>query len=179
MLDLVKVLGILREARGKIERPERWMTPERLAIGSCEPGSDCAMTALPSIMIGSSAEAAHETLAWAMGLMDHIDRIAVWNDSHTHAEVLAAFDKAIASIEAQINPLVYGFVLPEPTPNADAALAVLEACEEAGGVVARQIVTGRPDLDFEEVSNVAASELFYAAQDTAKTCFLGVKVERA
>lgn len=200
MLDLVKVLGILRGARGRIEDPEKWCVGTYMngvqacavaslyiaagdAAGNCLSQVDdlretkFAFRSLHRIIFGDVRPDHEDDPNYAPGE----ERLYLWNDEdgRTHPEVLAAFDKAIAAIEAQINPLAYGFVLPEPTPNADAALAVLEACEEAGGVVARQIVTNRPGLDFEEVASVAASELFYAAQDTAKTCFLGVKVERA
>lgn len=67
----------------------------------------------------------------------------------------------------------------EPTPNADAFLAVLGACESAGRVLAGLVVEQYPGMDFGEVADVAASELFYAAQDTAWAFELGVKVERA
>lgn len=49
----------------------------------------------------------------------------------------------------------------------------------AGEVVARRIVLACPGLDYNSVAEVAASELFYAAQDTAWAFEMGVKVERS
>lgn len=99
MLDLEKVLGVLRESRAKIADESMWMTPARSAMGLCSLGANCAMTALPSLVpFDINAAVAWEAVADAMGL-DGPEQIHVFNDSHTHAEVIAAFDSAIATIE--------------------------------------------------------------------------------
>lgn len=66
----------------------------------------------------------------------------------------------------------------EATPNADAALEVIAACESAGAVVARHIVAQHPQMDVDEITDLTSAELFYAAQDTAQACSAGVKLAR-
>ena len=86
------VLEILRDARALITDPDKWASD---GAGSGE--QRCAIRALihvaPSVSVDHPAEVA---LRAAMG-----GYIATFNDSHTHAEVLAAFDKAIASLEVE------------------------------------------------------------------------------
>jgi hypothetical protein len=97
------VADILRAARGKIERPENW-TQKALARdadgGRADPFYEeatcwCASGALYAIGTALFG-AVFEALARAMD-----GDIPTFNDSHTHAEVLAAFSRAIELAEAQ------------------------------------------------------------------------------
>ncbi|MEA2495597.1 MAG: hypothetical protein QOJ29_3508 [Thermoleophilaceae bacterium] len=89
-------LEVLRGAKRLIEDPERW--------SGDGPGDGCprrcAVHALHAA--GATAEvklAGLDELAAAMGVK--LGYVASFNDSHSHAEVLAAFDKAIANVEAR------------------------------------------------------------------------------
>lgn len=166
MPDPLKVLKVLRESRSRVEVPEKWFTPARWALGLADWDSCCAITALPDLLADEHNGLAADALARGMGLENVCD-IPEWNDSHTHAEVLAAFDRAIAIVEAG------------PTPNADTALDVMAACDIAAGVVARYIVSEHPGMDLMEIQTLVSAELFYAAQDTARTVDLGIWTERA
>lgn len=91
---------VLRAARERISDPERWTQhrlsdtvphgyePEQMRRGSCW----CAMGALicEAGSIGQYLDAA-----------DYLPGGGTWNDSHTHAEVVAAFDCAIEVAEAE------------------------------------------------------------------------------
>lgn len=101
-------LDVLRKARALIEKPENWTqgmsardsTGERAdpmadaAVRFCSYGAICHSTG------GSFVHPASRGAVQA--LQDAADEafFSLWNDSHTHAEVIAAFDKAIASLEA-------------------------------------------------------------------------------
>lgn len=86
-------LDILIGARKLIEKPENWLN--RAPTGS---NRNCAATAIWKTR-GSKRDPdleragyqAYDALADAMG----VKIVADFNDTHTHAEVLAAFDKAI------------------------------------------------------------------------------------
>lgn len=60
----------------------------------------------------------------------------------------------------------------EPTPNADACLSVMGACDVAGAVLASFICLEHPHMDEYEIAALASAELFYAAQDTAQACLM-------
>ena len=91
---------VLRAARALIDTPEKWGQGD----GLCDRGLRCAAIAVwdaQGIVAGSTL--AHRALAQAMGL-DAAYSCGVifdFNDSHTHAEVMAAFDRAIANEEAK------------------------------------------------------------------------------
>lgn len=94
-------LEILRAARKRIELPEHWCQ-NRMAHDSQLRGCDaldeqavawCAYGALQP----DPDDAGLDALAIAMGTK----LVSRFNDSHTHAEVLAAFDRAIVSEEAK------------------------------------------------------------------------------
>lgn len=96
-----------------------------------------------------------------------------WNDAQTNRRpVVEAFDLAIA--KEMFNRLGTPDEDPdaaetsEPTPNADAMLEVMGACDKAGEVVARYIVSEHPGMDLTEMQTLASQELFYAAQDCAR-----------
>jgi hypothetical protein len=99
-------LSVLRKARALIEKPEHWTQGAyaRDALGEKCPDGDerahsfCAIGAMWRVVPSSlSVTDAANALCRAAGIKTSID---AFNDSHTHAEVLAAFDKAIASLES-------------------------------------------------------------------------------
>lgn len=173
-IDPRRVIRTLQDARDIVSSD--W--------GSCSADADAHGASCVSVAIVAAgglatpeSMAAHVALLAAVGVevpddWDGAQR-AAWdfNDAQTsRASVLAATSKAIANLEA---------IDPEPSPNADAALEVMQACETAGAVVAHHITREHPELDEREVASCVTSELFYAAQDTAQTCAIGVKLERA
>ena len=95
---------ILRAARGYIAEPERW-TKGRLArypapdrVARCAIG---AVFAAACTHEGGFGSAAHEAADALLGVVGGTC-ISTWNDApeRTHAEVLEAFDRAIAAAEA-------------------------------------------------------------------------------
>lgn len=97
---------ILRAARKRIERPECWTQffPARNELGlqvspwQSEAARWCAWGAIEA---ERPADTNAETfLTQAMEAMG-THGIGEFNDTHTHAEVLAAFDKAIAAAEGR------------------------------------------------------------------------------
>jgi hypothetical protein len=87
----MNALKILTEARAAIENPARWAA----SYDEVSFEKDCASTA-----IGWDYDA-HVAFARANGI-DLTDgaysAVMDFNDSHSHAEVLAAFNNAIASL---------------------------------------------------------------------------------
>ena len=90
---------ILIRARKLIENPENWIQG-----AFSKGGAYCAVGSLFAAGIDISGpyteSPAYQALEKAMGL-DHTPpagRVSYWSDSHTHAEVLAAFDRAIESL---------------------------------------------------------------------------------
>lgn len=98
-------LAILRQARALIDTPEKWSN-----IGYYDDrggGKVCALQALrnaggyqwdnPRVLAAATA------LARAAGLDGDADwyDVGEWNDNHAHADVMAAFDRAIAAEEAK------------------------------------------------------------------------------
>ncbi len=82
------VAEVLITARKKIEKPENWWdghaTDKILSEDYC-----CMFTALPS------KDLVESNLA-LVALSRIVGSVITFNDTHTHAEVLDAFDKAIA-----------------------------------------------------------------------------------
>lgn len=94
---------VLRAARALIDTPDKWCQGERGRDGS----RLCAGHAVgDAIGIGygratwAEGHPALVALARAMGTKTH-HSVPFWNDNHTHAEVMAAFDRAIANEEAR------------------------------------------------------------------------------
>lgn len=101
------VKELLIEARKLIEKPENWTQgtfardKNQKEVGSWESGAVCFCT------IGALKHAFQEGVGGDIyyeaydALYNSIDRMNVpkYNDSHTHEEVLAMFDRAIASIK--------------------------------------------------------------------------------
>ena len=102
MGEAKSVADVLREARKLIEKPEAWAQGEsaRDASGRRVPIQDpkavcfCAVGAIWKVSHESHSDA-RRALAQVVG-----NAVAFFNDSHTHAEVLAAFDAAISRAEA-------------------------------------------------------------------------------
>lgn len=101
-------LEILKAAREKIADEKNWMQREFAQDGNArgiEPTSPeackwCALGAIRAICETQSIWDAMDALrkGFPGGYRDY--SIAMFNDSHTHPEVLAVFDRAIAKLEA-------------------------------------------------------------------------------
>lgn len=100
-------LDVLRGARELLSDPARWTkgvnardaAGERVGILSVDAACWCMWGALDKVRGTSGWDDAVEALRAAVGGAP----VSCWNDApaRTHAEVLAAFDRAIASLEAQ------------------------------------------------------------------------------
>lgn len=186
MSDPQQVLKVLRAAKDSIADERNWTNDGVLCDTT---GRICALGAVGRAL-GISDEMLRDQ---GNGTYDSLEKqpavialakasesnaadptVAVYraNDRQHHADVLALFDKAIALVEGEWADSILA------TPNADAALEVMAACDTAGAVVARHIVRAHPRMDLREITTLVSGELFYAAQDTAQACELGVKVER-
>lgn len=97
----MNTLEILTAARAKITDPQNWgqgLRRKRINFESC-----CAAEAIEGVAPHSiERKCAYLALANAAGL-DLLGQIWRWNDTldRTHAEVIAAFDRAIAAVQAQ------------------------------------------------------------------------------
>jgi hypothetical protein len=91
-VELNPIAECLRAAREIIKTPERWWN----GIGHEAVGRDCAWTALLRVKAPTMAHSIFSTVIGDPSIQS-------WNDTpgRTHAEVLAAFDKAIQLAEAQ------------------------------------------------------------------------------
>ncbi len=101
-------LAVLKAGRALIADEKKWTRDEyaldrygrsiephfKRAVCFCSAGSLSHVTGIP---IGK-IEARNP--AWQL-LDDETQNISEFNDTHTHAEVLAAWDRAIASLETQ------------------------------------------------------------------------------
>jgi len=101
-------LDVLKAARKRIDKPENWLQGEfaRTADGYlCESSTD--PTAAKWCMLGACNASGYD--ATELGrqvrrlLVDvtGVLSLTVFNDSHTHAEVLAVLDKAITLAEKE------------------------------------------------------------------------------
>lgn len=107
---------ILEKARGLIDTPDKWVQVGGQHVGTDE-CAHCAGNAIAAACGWQGDDYAHKMKA-ARALADaaEIDAAAVradlmlaiyrWNDApeRTHAEVLDAFDRAIAAEKAKVNP---------------------------------------------------------------------------
>lgn len=83
-------LETLKAARKSIENPERWTQGAFRSNGA-----RCAASAL----CNTGADMHSYTAAYTI-MCDQVGKSLIdFNDTHTHAEVLAAFDAAIAKLE--------------------------------------------------------------------------------
>ena len=102
------VAEVLREARSLVDTPEKWW--QRNGHNDSGELPDCDFTCVGLAVLDAGSHASHATLASALcraigitpGSYPPRD-IYDWNDApeRTHADVLAAFDKAIALAEAE------------------------------------------------------------------------------
>lgn len=112
MMD--KTTEVLRAARKLIERPENW---GQGSVGRRRgDGTMCALQALCAVSDIDYQKSTIENVPGAKQLAATIGGpvncfvITLFNDRHTHAEVLAMFDKAIgprtdiSALEALLNP---------------------------------------------------------------------------
>ena len=91
------VADVLRRARALIDSPEKWWRPS----WENAPGNPaCVANAICHANGELLFVEAHNVMCRALGL-DRVPEIWHWNDApeRTHAEVLAAFDKAIELAE--------------------------------------------------------------------------------
>lgn len=101
----MKPSEVLRNAKKLIERPECWWADPDGTRDQPD-GTNCAVQAIQAacrnqrVRASKTYRAVRELLRQAIGL-DPWDLIPYWNDRSTHAEVLAAFDRAIALAEAE------------------------------------------------------------------------------
>ena len=101
-----QLVADLKAAKALIDTPEKW-TKGRLRLRD-KYGKVCAMCSIGAIytaaeeLLGPRHDAARDAFRAATGCLP-FDSVPEWNDApeRTHAEVMAAFDKAIASAEAQ------------------------------------------------------------------------------
>lgn len=97
---------VLRKARAKIEKPENWTQGQLARDPSGEPTSVSDPDAASWCLLGavrSTQESPEVRISARLALevaMGGWCDIAVFNDNHTHAEVLSVFDRAIAAEEA-------------------------------------------------------------------------------
>lgn len=101
--------AVLRKARAKIEQPERWtqrvFARNRAGVvvhptdgdAVCWCAAGATSYSAPNTCVLGTAWNALDAAAQALGGSG----VTTWNDDHTHAEVLALFDAAIAAEEAQ------------------------------------------------------------------------------
>jgi len=103
---------ILKEARAKIEKPENWCQNKMgLRNGHVtrtdDPNFDkCeCFCAVGAIAAASRCEAIDliksKAFARLRAFTSPDSTVTAWNDTHTHSEVLAAFDKAIELAEQE------------------------------------------------------------------------------
>jgi hypothetical protein len=107
----VTPLEVLKAARKRIEKPEAWTTGSLARtflgfdVGEQHPDACCwcaigAVYSVPAVVLGAR-DIAHEAMERA--LPPGFDAVERFNDNRytTHADVLALFDRAIASLEAE------------------------------------------------------------------------------
>ena len=92
-----KTADILRRAKARVDTPEKWFGPHHMPrFGG---GRLCAGMALESV--GGWDHPARTTFCLAIGAEDGCMGVVHWNNApeRTHAEVMQAFDAAIAMAE--------------------------------------------------------------------------------
>ena len=158
-MDGMETVEVLRRAKALIDSPEKWW--KKVEQQPAAEGSNCALTALIQVAWQRGAHhSAEDALGEVLGMNDPSHDIPVWNDApeRTHAEVMAAFDKAIAAEEAKA----------QPTPAADETLSIMAACDAAAELVADAVIRQEPDYHRPTVVEVASAELFLCSQDVAR-----------
>lgn len=106
----MKTLEVLRKARELISKPEHWTRHKyaRDVRGLPAPVHDeaafcfCALGALRKVN-NKHSDFCRPATVLASALPESITSVSVFNDTRTHAEVLALFDKAICMEEAKLS----------------------------------------------------------------------------
>ena len=109
---MATTLQILRKARKLIEKPERWCKGDAAKDRAGENEDVMSRKAAAFCMAGAVVRASGGWCREYYTARDHVeavigshalDALAEWNDAprRTHAQVLRAFDKAIAKLEAK------------------------------------------------------------------------------
>ena len=91
---MTSTADLLRRARALIDTPEKWSQVDT-KIGD----QRCMFQALEDAGAGFGREPAYVALANAAGFVRGWAEAGVWQAGHTHADVLTAFDRAIAAAE--------------------------------------------------------------------------------
>lgn len=92
----MNILEILVAARALIEKPENWANKDTWQSD----GHFCAYRAVEKA--SGHRYSVQEMVLEVFREANGFDLTGSWNDSHTHAEVLAAFDKAIEAKRAAV-----------------------------------------------------------------------------
>lgn len=103
MSNQLSVKEILIKAKALIDTPEKWIKDVYFRkVGEnncyCALGAICEVSGLLSYHISSSPAGKHLKSVVDEHLQEG-QSFAVYNDEHTHAEVMAAFDKAIETAD--------------------------------------------------------------------------------
>lgn len=107
----------LRALRTLLERPEHWKS----GYGSDPLGRHCLISGIRVVAPLRRRYEVGDTLVEAVGCRDSAEpwaAVGEFNDSHTHAEVLAVIDKAIAATAPSSHR---GATPPAPAPQTDPA----------------------------------------------------------
>ena len=106
-LAIKKPSEVLRKAKGLIDRPEKWFGPPGWRTLEQGAGNNCAGTAIYMEARGTSYplcnwDTTEHRLFERANIIER-DHIALWNNApeRTHAEVMQAFDRAIALAEKE------------------------------------------------------------------------------
>jgi len=93
---------VLEAAKKRIEDPVNWGQGAKYKYGVVRPGTECAMEAVGRVLEPDIRRSPHTTAGYqqaenalkaAMG-----ESPVYFNDDHTHAEVMEAFDRAIEAL---------------------------------------------------------------------------------
>lgn len=110
----MKVRDLIISARKVIEKPENWTTQyyardadnEMCSIESANAVCFCSLGALRKVLYNNGGmdifgrqDFLYDTAAGFLKAVAGIGDVADYNDNHTHAEVLALFDKTITDLE--------------------------------------------------------------------------------
>ena len=97
------VTRILEEARDQIADEERWL--QKISVAFDGSGKACAWCSLGSLeaVRGVSSEDFEEAVAILGDTCYELGcpRVTTYNDTHTHTEVMAMWDKAIAKSKSK------------------------------------------------------------------------------
>jgi hypothetical protein len=111
-----EVARVLREARALIDKPEKWcqevdaLTADGDECDARRPEAKCRCISGAIAAVSDPKSSAPTDAAWSL-LWNAVDGNPVdWNDAkgRTHADILAAMDRAIASAESTPTPMTEG-----------------------------------------------------------------------